>query len=666
MPTRKQLANAIRALSMDAVQQASSGHPGMPMGMADIAEVLWNDYLVHNPANPKWYNRDRFVLSNGHGSMLLYSLLHLTGYALSIDQLKRFRQIGSQTPGHPEYGMTVGVETTTGPLGQGLANAVGMAIAEVVLAARFNTDHHKIIDHYTYVFVGDGCLMEGISHEACSLAGHLQLGKLIVFYDDNGVSIDGNIQSWFTDLTPQRFTSYGWQVIPEVDGHDADAVGCAIEQAQADVTKPSLICCKTVIGYGAPNKQSQAVCHGAPLGDDEVAQAREQLGWSYPPFEVPDDIREAWDARAKGEQCEQSWNTVWEAYRAQCPDKASEFSRCMEGRLPTDFKQLPDKLITDLSAQAKDMATRKSSLLALGALSEVLPELIGGSADLAESNCVLRDNMRPLTATQRDADYIYYGVREFAMTAISTGIALHGGLIPYAATFLVFSDYARNAIRMAALMEQREILIFTHDSVGLGEDGPTHQPIEHLSTLRAIPNLDVWRPCDSIETVVAWQCGIEKNGAPTALVLSRQTLPQINREKQQIDCIKLGGYILHDSDEKPVAVIIATGSEVSLALKVSDYLAEQKCFLRVVSMPCCEVFNRQSQAYQKQVLPVGIPRIAIEAGSSDYWQRYVDSQGMIFGIDRFGASAPAKDVFEHCGFTAERISQQIFSKLTTL
>ena len=663
MPPRKQLANAIRALSMDAVQKANSGHPGMPMGMADVAEVLWNDYLVHNPENPAWCNRDRFVLSNGHGAMLLYSLLHLTGYPLPMEQLKQFRRLSSQTPGHPEFGLTPGVETTTGPLGQGLANAVGMAVAERILAARFNAGDCKIVDHYTYVFAGDGCMMEGISHEACSLAGTLRLGRLIVFYDDNGVSIDGDTAQWFTDDTPGRFASYRWHVIPSVDGHDAEAVKRAIAEARAETARPSLICCKTVIGYGAPNKQGDAACHGAALGEDEVALAREQLQWGHPPFVIPDEIYAAWDAKEKGRRAERDWLATWEKYCAEHPGLAAEFNRCIEGRLPQDWNRRADAAIASLAEQDKDLATRKSSLLALGALAEILPELTGGSADLAESNCVLRKNSRPLNAANDDADYIYFGVREFAMSAVSTGIALHGGLIPYAATFLVFSDYARNAIRMAALMKQRVIFVLTHDSIGLGEDGATHQPVEHLASLRLVPNLDVWRPCDTLEAAVAWRCAVERIDGPSALALSRQTLPRVERETEQLADIARGGYVLRDCGGTPELVIIATGSETSLALAALRRMPSNGAAVRLVSMPCAEVFERQPAEYRDAVLPAGVRRLVVEAGSSDWWRRYAGTEGRVIGMDCFGASAPGKDLFEHYGFTAECVCETIDAML---
>ena len=663
MPKQQQLANAIRALSMDAVQEANSGHPGMPMGMADIAEVLWNQYLVHNPNNPQWWNRDRFVLSNGHGSMLLYSLLHLSGYDLSVEDLKRFRQLHSKTPGHPEYGDTPGVETTTGPLGQGLANAVGMAIAECVLAETFNQKSLPIIDHYTYAFIGDGCLMEGISHEACSLAGSLGLGKLIVFYDDNNISIDGNTDGWFCDDTARRFGAYHWQVIEKVDGHNPQKIKQAIDEARREKNKPTLICCKTIIGYGAPNKQGTAGVHGAPLGDEEIALARKSLNWQYAPFEVPDDIYSEWNARHKGEQSEKAWQEMWDKYCVEYPQDAAELKRRINGELPKDWMQWCNELMTRFMRDAKDIATRKSSLLVLQELSEKLPELIGGSADLGESNCVIRKNMQCLTSTKRNADYIYYGVREFAMSAISNGIALYGGFIPYVATFLVFSDYARNAIRMASLMKQRHIFVFTHDSIGLGEDGPTHQPVEHLTALRAIPNLNVWRPCDTVESAVAWQSAIESTATPSALIFSRQNLTQIDREQEQVNNVFRGGYILRSSGKKAQLTIIATGSEVEIAFKVWQHFVDQGYALNLVSMPCCEVFNRQSPEYQEKVIPSDVPSVAIEAGCGDYWHRYVGRQGIVIAIDGFGASAKAQDLFDHYGFNEKAICEKIAVKL---
>jgi len=653
-PSRRQLANAIRALSMDAVQRARSGHPGMPMGMADIAEVLWNDYLRHNPANPLWFDRDRFVLSNGHGSMLLYSLLHLCGYPMPLDELKRFRQLHSKTPGHPEYDPATGVETTTGPLGQGLANAVGMALAERVLARRFNRDGFSLVNHHTYVFTGDGCLMEGVSHEACSLAGTQRLGKLVVFYDDNGISIDGPVGAWFTDDTPRRFEAYGWHVERDVDGHDADGVRRAIDSARADSARPSLICCKTVIGYGAPGKQGTESCHGAPLGDDEVARARDTLGWPHPPFEVPDDIYRGWDARERGAALEREWRDTLEEYRRAHPALAREFERCTEGRLPDDWDAHARAFTAAAAAAAEDTATRKASQKTLAAFSEKLPELIGGSADLAGSNGTLWPGSRPVSAAGGDGNYIYFGVREFAMSAVSSGLALHGGLIPYAATFLTFSDYARNAVRMAALMKQRVLFIYTHDSVGLGEDGPTHQPVEHLAALRLIPGLDVWRPCDAVESAAAWRAAIESAG-PSALVFSRQTLPHIERDDEQIAGIGRGGYVLRDCDGAAEVVVIATGSEVSLALQARDLLHGEGRRARVVSMPCAECFERQPRDYRERVLPAGVPHLAVEAGCGDWWRRYVGLDGGVVGIEEFGASAPGGEVFEHFGFTPENI-----------
>ena len=639
---------------MDAVQRARSGHPGMPMGMADIAEVLWNDYLKHNPGNPLWFDRDRFVLSNGHGSMLLYSLLHLCGYPMPLEEIKRFRQLHSHTPGHPEYDPALGVETTTGPLGQGLANAVGMALAERVLARHFNRDGFDLVNHHTYVFTGDGCLMEGVSHEACSLAGTQGLGKLVVFYDDNGISIDGPVEAWFTDDTPRRFEAYGWHVEREVDGHDADSVRRAVERARGEVLRPSLICCKTVIGYGAPNKQGSESCHGAPLGDDEIECARAALDWPHPPFEVPGDIYRGWDARARGEALERDWRETLEGYRRAHPDLAREFERRMEGRLPGDWDSYARAFVAGVAGEAEDMATRKASQKALAAFSGKLPELIGGSADLAGSNGTLWQGSRPVSAADGDGNYIYFGVREFAMSAVSSGMALHGGLIPYAATFLTFSDYARNAVRMAALMKQRVVFIYTHDSVGLGEDGPTHQPVEHLAALRLIPGLDVWRPCDAVESAVAWKAAIE-SAAPSALVFSRQTLAHVERDDGQLGDIERGGYVLRDCEGAAELVVIATGSEVSLALQAQERLHDDGRRARVVAMPCAECFERQPRDYRERVLPTGVPRLAVEAGCGDCWRRYVGLDGGVVGIEEFGASAPGAEVFEHFGFTPEKI-----------
>ena len=654
-PARRRLANAVRALSMDAVERARSGHPGMPMGMADVAEVLWNDHLKHNPGNPLWFDRDRFVLSNGHGSMLLYSLLHLSGYPMPMDEIKRFRQLHSKTPGHPEYDPARGIETTTGPLGQGLANAVGMALAERVLARRFNRDGLHIVDHRTWVFTGDGCLMEGISHEACSLAGTQGLGKLIVFYDDNGVSIDGDVSGWFTDDTPRRFEAYGWHVERGVDGHDADAVHAAIARARADAERPSLLCCKTVIGYGAPNKQGRASCHGAPLGDGEVALARAALDWPYAPFEVPDDVRRGWDARERGAAMEREWREILDAYRVAHPSAAAEFERCIGGHLPRDWDETARAFIADVRDDGDDVATRKASQRALSAFSARLPELIGGSADLAGSNGTSWQGSRAVSGGNGDGNYIYFGVREFAMSAIASGIALHRGLIPYAATFLTFSDYARNAVRMAALMGQRVVFIYTHDSVALGEDGPTHQPVEHLAALRLIPNLDVWRPCDAVEAVVAWKAALESKATPNALVFSRQTLTHVPRDDAQIAAIERGGYVLRDCEGGAELVLIATGSEVSLALRAHERLRRERRRSRVVAMPCAERFERQPRDYRESVLPTGVPRVAVEAGRGDWWRRYVGLEGAVVGLEEFGVSAPGDEALAHFGFTPDAV-----------
>jgi len=660
MPSRRELANAIRALSMDAVQKANSGHPGAPMGMADIAEVLWNDFLRHNPGNPHWPDRDRVVMSNGHGSMLLYSLLHLSGYDLPIAELERFRQLHSRTPGHPEYGVTPGIETTTGPLGQGLANAVGMAIAERVLAARFNRDGYPVLDHYTYAFAGDGCLMEGISHEACSLAGTLGLGKLIVFYDDNGISIDGDVRGWFTDDTPARFRAYGWHVVADVDGHDASAVGSAIERARAATDRPTLICCKTVIGWGAPTKEGTGSVHGAALGEEEVARARERLGWHHPPFEIPDEIRRAWDARERGERREREWQALLADYRKAHPEPAAELERRLQGELPPDWEQEAAALVERVAAGAEDTATRKASQQCLENLGPLLPELIGGSADLTGSNLTAWSGSRALSREQADANYIHFGVREFAMTAICSGLALHGGFVPYGATFLVFSDYARNAVRMAALMRQRSILVYTHDSIGLGEDGPTHQPVEHLASLRMIPDLALWRPCDAVETAVAWQGAVERRDGPTALVLSRQGLAHQARDAGQIRNIRRGGYILWESrpGTRPDLIFIATGSEVGPAMGAARALAAEGVNSRVVSMPCTQVFEAQEAAYRTAVLPPEVGRrVAVEAGVSGFWAPWVGAAGRVVGLDRFGESAPGGVLMEHFGFTVDHVAE---------
>ncbi|HSF48608.1 MAG TPA: transketolase [Burkholderiales bacterium] len=652
-PTRQHLANAIRALAMDAVQQANSGHPGMPMGMAEIAEVLWNDHLRHNPANPNWPDRDRFVLSNGHGCMLLYALLHLTGYDLPMDEIKRFRQLHSKTPGHPEYGVTPGAETTTGPLGQGLANAVGMALAERMLAADFNRDGFDLVDHRTWVFLGDGCLMEGISHEACSLAGTLKLNKLIAFYDDNGISIDGHVQGWFTDDTPGRFRAYGWHVVPEVDGHDPGAVEQAIEEAKAQREKPTLICCKTVIAKGAPHKADTHDAHGAPLGADEVAATRKNIGWPYPPFEIPAEVYAGWDARDRGAKLESEWNRKLAEYQERYPDLAREFTRRMEGRLPENWAGHRDQAIARIADKSEKIATRKASQNAIEGLAPALPELVGGSADLTGSNLTVWSGSRPVTPGA-GGNYVYFGVREFGMSAIANGLALHGGLIPYVATFLTFSDYARNALRMAALIGARSVFVFTHDSIGLGEDGPTHQSIEHVASLRLIPNMDVWRPCDPVESVVAWACAIERTGGPTSLAFTRQSVPFQKRDAATLELVRRGGYTLSEA-KQPRAVLIATGSEVQLAIGAQQALAAEGVPVRVVSMPCTSVFDRQDGAYKESVLPKGVPRIAIEAGVTDFWRKYVGLDGAVVGIDRFGESAPAEALFKFFGFTVENV-----------
>ncbi|MDE2196109.1 MAG: transketolase [Gammaproteobacteria bacterium] len=660
MPTRRELANAIRALAMDAVQSAKSGHPGAPMGMADIAEVLWNDYLKHNPANPKWADRDRFVLSNGHGSMLLYALLHLSGYELPMAELRRFRQLHSRTPGHPEYGVTPGVETTTGPLGQGLANAVGMAIAEQALAARFNRPGFKIVNHHTYVFMGDGCLMEGISHEACSLAGTLGLGKLIGFYDDNGISIDGEVRGWFTDDTPKRFQAYGWHVVADVDGHDAAAVKRAIEEARSITDRPSLICCKTIIGFGAPNKQGKEIAHGSALGDVEVAAARRQLGWEHAPFKIPQDYYKAWDARDRGRAFEANWEALFAEYARAYPEPAAEFTRRMHGGLPADWSAHAQRFINSVATQGAELATRKASELALNDLGPVLPELIGGSADLTGSNNTYWKGSRPITRQDFSGNYLFYGVREFAMSAILNGLALHGGFIPYGGTFLTFSDYARNALRLASIMGAGSIYIYTHDSIGLGEDGPTHQAVEHLASLRIMPNMELWRPCDDVETAVAWIAAIERRHGPTSLALSRQNLPHQPRVTAQVRDIRRGGYILLDTDGDPDAILIATGSEVALAVTAAQRLAGQGLAVRVVSMPCTGVFDAQDKEWHEYVLPQRVKaRVAVEAGVPEFWRRFVGDAGRIIGLDRYGESAPATDVFEYLGFTVDNVVKAV-------
>ncbi len=654
MTDRRRLANAIRALSMDAIQKAKSGHPGAPLGMADIAEVLWNDFLMHNPLNPKWANRDRFVLSNGHGSMLLYALLHLSGYELDIEDIKNFRQLHSKTPGHPEYGYTPGVETTTGPLGQGIANAVGMAIAEKTLAAQFNREGHTIIDHHTYVFMGDGCLMEGISHEACSLAGTLKLGKLIAFYDDNGISIDGEVKGWFTDNTPERFAAYGWHVIPRIDGHDPEAVRRAISAAREGKDRPSLLCCQTVIGWGSPNKQGKEECHGSPLGETEIALTRQAIGWPQPPFEIPDEIYRAWNAKARGQQQEVDWETRFARYQEAHPSLAAELERRLAGELPAHWQEGAAAFIAAVNAKAEKVATRKASQNALNGFGPLLPELIGGSADLAGSNLTWWQGSKNIGA-EADGNYIHFGVREFGMAAIMNGLALHGGFIPYGATFLMFSEYARNALRMAALMKVQGIFVFTHDSIGLGEDGPTHQPVEQAATLRMIPNMQVWRPCDAVESAVAWRMAVERRTGPSSLLFSRQGLPHQMRDAEQIEMIERGGYVLADCPGTPQAVLIACGSEVTLATQAAAELGASGCPVRVVSMPCPNLFDAQEEAYRQAVLPAQVPRVAIEAGVSDYWRKYVGLNGAVIGIDRFGESAPAEVLFDYLGITKERL-----------
>jgi transketolase len=658
MPTRRQLANAIRALSMDAVQKANSGHPGMPMGMADIAQVLWADHLKHNPGNPQWPDRDRFVLSNGHGSMLLYSLLHLAGYPLSIEDIANFRQFGSHTAGHPEVDQHLGIETTTGPLGQGLANAVGMALAEKLLAAEFNRPGHAIVDHHTWVFLGDGCLMEGISHEVCSLAGTLALGKLIAFYDDNGISIDGEVHGWFTDDTPKRFEAYGWHVVANVDGHDAAAVERAIQAAKAETTRPSLLCCKTVIGWGSPNKQGTEATHGAALGEAEVAATREHLGWTAAAFDVPGDIRAGWDAKTRGAEVERAWGERLGAYRRAHPELAAELERRLRGELPDGWSARLQAFLQANVEKPANVATRSSSQQVLHVLGAAIPEMLGGSADLTGSNNTNHKGSKPITAAAGGGNYIHYGVREFGMAAIMNGVALHGGFVPYGGTFLVFSDYARNAVRMSALMRQRVIYVFTHDSIGLGEDGPTHQPVEHVASLRLIPGMRLWRPCDTVETAVAWADAVAHTSGPTSLVLTRQALVQPARTAAQVRAIERGGYVLVDPDEGATAecVLIATGSEVALAIEAARVLGQQGRRVRVVSMPCTSLFDAQDDAYRASVLPAGVPKVAIEAGVPDGWYRYVGTEGAVVGMQGFGASAPAKKLFEHFGFTAANVA----------
>ena len=655
MASRRDLANAIRALSMDAVQQANSGHPGAPMGMADIAEVLWNDYLSHNPADPTWANRDRFVLSNGHGSMLLYSLLHLSGYDLPIAEIKNFRQLHSKTPGHPEYGYAPGVETTTGPLGQGISNAVGMALAEKVLAGQFNRPDHNIVDHQTYAFLGDGCLMEGISHEVCSLAGTLKLNKLTAFYDDNGISIDGEVEGWFSDDTPQRFESYGWHVIANVDGHDSEAIKAAIEAAHAETDKPTLICCKTIIGFGSPNKQGKEDCHGAALGVDEVALTRAELGWDHAPFEIPADHYAGWSAVDKGALAQSTWNQQLDAYRAAHPELAAEFERRINGELPADFSAQADAYIQQCQDEMEKVASRKASQNCLNAYGPLLPELLGGSADLAGSNLTLWSGSKDISGDNADGNYIYYGVREFGMSAMMNGIALHGGFINYGATFLMFMEYARNAVRMAALMKQQSIFVYTHDSIGLGEDGPTHQPVEQLSALRSTPNLHTWRPCDTVESAVCWKSAIERRDGPAALVFSRQGLTPMPRTKQQVAAIARGGYVLQDCDA-PQAILIATGSEVELAMQAAEQLVDKGILVRVVSMPCAEIFAEQDAEYRDSVLlPSVRARVAVEALHADYWYKFVGLDGRVVGMRSFGESAPGGELMKEFGFTVDNV-----------
>ncbi len=664
MPTRRELANAIRALSMDAVQRANSGHPGMPMGMADIAEVLWRDFLKHNPGNPLWADRDRFVLSNGHGSMLLYSVLHLTGYPLGIDELRNFRQLGSRTAGHPERATEIGIETTTGPLGQGLANAVGMALAEKKLAAAFNRPGHEIVDHHTFVFLGDGCLMEGISHEACALAGTWGLGKLVCFYDDNGISIDGEVAGWFTDDTPKRFEAYGWQVIRAVDGHDPEAVAKAIRRAKREKAKPTLICCKTIIGFGAPNKQGKEECHGAALGAEEVALARKTLDWPYEPFVVPEEIRAAWDARAAGKRAENRWRRRVKAYEAEHPSLAAEYRRRMDAMLPESFETWIAEGAAAAQAAAQPVATRQSSQAVINGLGPRMPELLGGSADLTGSNNTRIKGTAAYSSREPSGDYLHYGVREFGMGAIMNGVVLHGGYLPFGGTFLVFSDYARSSLRMASIIEAGSIFVLTHDSIGLGEDGPTHQPVEHLASLRVIPRLEVWRPCDTAETWIAWGAAIRRRGAPTVLALTRQALPQQPRDPAQLAAVARGGYVLVDGGARPDCILIATGSEVALAVEAAHELAGRGKRARVVSMPCTSVFDAQDAAWRNSVLPTEVAaRVAIEAGVPDGWWRYVGPRGRVIGMTRFGASAPAKDLFRHFGITSAAVVEAAESLL---
>lgn len=670
MSSRRELANAVRALSMDATQKANSGHPGAPMGMADITEVLWNDFLKHNPANPKWVDRDRFVLSNGHGSMLLFSVLHLTGYELSIEDLKQFRQLHSKTPGHPEYGYTPGIETTTGPLGQGITNAVGMALAEKVLASRFNKPGHEIVDHYTYTFLGDGCMMEGISHEACSLAGVLGLGKLIAFYDDNNISIDGVIRghgdtpAWFLDDTPKRFDAYGWHVIPKVDGHDPEAVKAAIEEARAVTEKPTLICCQTIIGWGSPNKQGKEECHGAALGEEEVALTRKAIGWNNGPFEIPEAIYKGWDAKQRGVATEADWNQRFAAYEAAYPEPAVEFKRRMADELPADWEEKAWEFVKSVDAKAENIASRKASQNALNGYGPLLPELIGGSADLAGSNLTLWSGSKGISKNDATGNYIYYGVREFGMSAIMNGLALHGGFKPYGATFLIFMEYAKNAVRLAALMKINPIFVYTHDSIGLGEDGPTHQPVEQISILRLTPRMSTWRPADAVESAVAWKLAIERKGGPTSLIFSRQGLPHLERTEEQLRAIAKGAYVLRDCDGKPKAIIIGTGSEVTLAVAAYDDLTAKGRKVRVVSMPSMDAFDAQDATYKESVLPEAVKaRVAVEAGVTHLWPKYVGMQGKVIGLDAFGESAPAKDVYKAFGITTEKVVAAVEAQL---
>jgi transketolase len=658
---RAELANAIRALAMDAVQKANSGHPGMPMGMAEIAEALWRRFLRYNPADPAWPDRDRFVLSNGHGSMLQYALLHLTGYDLPMEEIRNFRQLHSKTPGHPEVGVTPGVETTTGPLGQGLANAVGFALAEKLLAAEFNRPGHAIVDHRTYVFAGDGCLMEGISHEASSLAGTLALGKLVVLYDDNGISIDGKVEGWFRDDTPKRFAAYGWNVIPGVDGHDTAAIERAIERARADASRPTLICCKTVIGKGCATKAGTCDVHGAALGEKEIAATRAAMGWTSPPFEIPDAVYRGWDGRERGRALQSDWNARFAAYERAHPELAREFRRRMAGELPADWHAAVEAMVASAVEKGETVATRKASQLALEALGPRLPELLGGSADLTGSNLTMWSGSRPVSATQA-GNYVYFGVREFGMSAIGNGLALHGGFIPYSGTFLTFSDYSRNALRMAALMKARNVFVFTHDSIGLGEDGPTHQSVEHVSSLRLIPQMDVWRPCDTVETAIAWAMAIERRDGPSSLALSRQNVPFVKRSPETVEAIRRGGYVLADAPGAKAA-ILATGSEVSLALAAQKSLAEAGVAVRVVSMPCTSLFDRQDDAWKRSVLPKGLPRVAVEAGVTDFWRKYVGLEGAVVGLDRFGESAPAAEVYKYFGIDAAHVAAAVRSVL---